>query len=368
MRIRGNAKGQAVLSLDPEEGPLDDLETTCLLNALRSARTTGVLTLTEQVAIWLCVAFGPNPLQIALMRIDDILVLNCREDGQKYVEAAIPRMKKRLDDIRRDFRQRRLTPKIADIVLELVEENRQRAQRLFAETGYAIPLLMRENPSRLQGGPRHEYALHMNPGEVTPLVANAVRKLNVISHRTGKPLRVTTRRLRYTYATRLVREGYGMREVADLLDHSDLQHVRVYFDIKSDIVKSIDSALALALGPVAQAFLGKIVKGAADAERGADKASEIAILDEAEDAIRPVGTCGSYAFCGLMAPVACYTCASFQPWTEAPHHLLLEKLLANRERKIAAGRDGRMITIYDATILAIGDVITRIEAKRSAAA
>jgi hypothetical protein len=68
-----------------------------------------------------------------------------------------------------------------------------------------------------------------------------------------------------------------------------------------------------------------------------------------------------------MAPVACYTCGSFQPWKDGPHQILLERLLADRDRRIAAGGDGRFVSIHDATILAVADVITRIEAAREAA-
>ena len=70
-----------------------------------------------------------------------------------------------------------------------------------------------------------------------------------------------------------------MRELADALDHTDLQNVRVYFDIKSDIVESLDKSMALALGPVAQAFLGKLVRSDGEAERGGDPASQVAVQD-----------------------------------------------------------------------------------------
>ena len=68
LRIGGNEKGQAVLSLDPEVGPLDDVEIANLLNALRAASKDGRLSLAEQAAVWICVALGPNAIQAALMR------------------------------------------------------------------------------------------------------------------------------------------------------------------------------------------------------------------------------------------------------------------------------------------------------------
>lgn len=362
-RIGGNVKGQAVLSMDPEEGPLDDLEVAGLLNALRAASKERRLPLRHQAALWLCVAFGPNAIQPALMREEDIKEIPGADGTTAFVHVDVPRMKKG-DALRREsFRRRQLTWEIGNVLLSLIEENRrERDIEGWPHKDFAFPLFVRKTPSRLAEGPLREYAMHITSGEFTALLKEAVDELCVVSHRTGKPLVATTRRLRYTYATRLVKEGVSKREIADLLDHSDLQNVQVYFDIKSDIVRPLDKAVALALGPIAQAFLGKLVDSEKDARRGDDHASRVAI--HAADAIRPVGTCGSYGFCGLMAPVACYTCNSFQPWADAPHHLLLESLLADRDRKIAADRDGRMIGIYDDTILAIGDVIARIEAIR----
>jgi hypothetical protein len=108
----------------------------------------------------------------------------------------------------------------------------------------AAPLFRRPRPRRTRiGGPIHEYALGLLSEEFTGLVQSAALRVGVISPRTGAPLHVTCRRLRYTFATRLVREGASQRQVAELLDHSDLQNVQCYFDLKSDIVESLDDAI-----------------------------------------------------------------------------------------------------------------------------
>lgn len=360
--VGGNRKGQAVLSLDPEDGPLSDLEITGLLNALNARRHSNTMSLTEKVALWLCIALGCNPIQFALLREEDVEVIG--EGPDRFVQIRIPRMKKRSQKPRQDFRTRKLTAEIGDVVLDLIDWNRsRRAVDGWSDPRHAFPLFVREKPRVEQlDGPLVEYARHLYSQEFTELVGRAVSELAVVSPRTGKRLRVSTRRLRYTFATRLVREGASMRELADALDHTDLQQVRVYFDIKSDIVESLDKSMALALGPVAQAFLGKLVRSEGDAKRGDDPTSQIAVQDKETGEAFGVGTCGKHSFCALMAPVACYTCASFQPWLDGPHDRILDDLLTKRDRKLAAGQDGRMVAIHDATILAIGDVIRRIEA------
>lgn len=364
-RIGGGLKGQAVLSLDPNEGPLNDLEITALLNALRAAGRSNSISLQERAALWLCVALGANTVQYALMCEDDIDVIS--EDGRRFVQIKVPRIKKRTQYNRAEFRKRKLTDEIGGVLLDLIEQNvgRREPEGVGGEA-LKRPLFVRR---RLRPGspdaPLADYGWHLYATEFVDLVQAAVRRLNVISPRTGAPLHVTPRRLRYTFATRLVREGASMRDVADALDHTDLQHVRVYFDIKSDIVESLDRAMALALGPVAQAFLGKLVGSEKEAERGDDPRSRIRVNDRKSGRAEAVGTCGQHSFCGLFAPVACYTCNQFQPWMDGPHDLILESLLADRERRKTEGQDGRMVSLHDTTILAIGDVITRIVVSRS---
>lgn len=359
--VGGNRKGHSVLSFDPEEGPLTDLEITGLLNALNARRHSNSMSLSEKVALWLCVALGCNPIQFALLREEDVEVIGNGPD--RFVQIRVPRMKKRSQHPRQDFRTRKLTGDIGDIVLDLIDWNRaRRSADGWSDARHAFPLFVRERPRQEHlDGPMTEYARHLYSQEFTHLVSRAVDALGVVSPRTGKRLNVTTRRLRYTFATRLVREGASMRELADALDHTDLQNVRVYFDIKSDIVESLDKSMALALGPVAQAFLGKLVRSDGEAERGGDPASRVAVQDSITGEAFGLGTCGSHSFCGLMAPVACYTCSSFQPWLDGPHDRILDDLLAKRDRKLAAGQDGRMVALHDATILAIGDVISRID-------
>ncbi|MDQ6674514.1 MAG: tyrosine-type recombinase/integrase, partial [Chloroflexota bacterium] len=67
-----------------------------------------------------------------------------------------------------------------------------------------------------------------------------VRAAGLISPRTGKPLHLTPRRLRYTLATEMAREGASRHKIADVLDHTDLQNVEVYIEAASYIVTQIN--------------------------------------------------------------------------------------------------------------------------------
>ena len=52
----------------------------------------------------------------------------------------------------------------------------------------------------------------------------------LISPRTGKPLMITPRRFRFSIATHMAEEGASLFHIAEVLDHSDTQNVRVYVE------------------------------------------------------------------------------------------------------------------------------------------
>lgn len=189
-----------------------------------------------------------------------------------------------------------------------------------------------------------------------------MKLLNVTSERTGETIHIHPRRFRYTMGTRAAEEGQHALVIAEMLDHTDTQQVNVYVESTPEIARRIDAATALELAPLAQAFLGKLVRSEADALRGDDPASRIVDPDTGA-----VGTCGKYGFCGLLGPVACYTCHNFQPWLEADHEGLLRKLVAERLRREERTGDTRITNTLDRTILAVADVVNRCDVARDEA-
>src|SRR4029077_2775243 len=132
--------------------------------------------------------------------------------------------------------------------------------------GCAFPLFPGSAPqSDLLGGPLHEFAMHMTGAEITGVLKAAMDKLAVCSHRTGAELNVNTRRFRRTFATRMVEEGASPAQLAIGLGHDDLQNVKVYYETRASQVERLDAALAVTLGPIADAFMGRIVDSEADA-------------------------------------------------------------------------------------------------------
>ncbi|GEO99113.1 tyrosine-type recombinase/integrase [Methylobacterium haplocladii] len=354
--IGGEPKGVAVLTLDPQGGPLDDAETTALLQALAAAYEKGTVPIAGLVAVWLCVLLGPNPRMLAMMRDEDFR----RVDG-RHPEISVPRIKGKDASGRTQFKVRKLDERFARMVEELIAANdAARTGSEWEKDGYAAALFPRREPNpHLAGRPQQAWAMHRTPQEISLLVARTVRSLDVRSPRTGQTLKASPRRFRYTFATRLLREGASPQVVGELLDHKDLQTIRAYLNLRGELVEKLDAAMAMELAPMAQAFLGTLVGSEGEAVRGGTRASRIFGSDPST--ADGLGTCGSFSFCGLAAPRACYTCARFQPWLDGPHVRVLDELLRQREERRARGLDGRLITMTDNTILAVADVIHRCE-------
>ena len=189
--------------------------------------------------------------------------------------------------------------------------------------------------------------------DVYETMLRVAKTISVISERTASPVLLNPTRFRYTLGTNLAREGRGEYVIAEALGHSDTQNAGVYVKNIPDIVERIDKAVALQLAPYAQAFRGMLVDGEESAVRGDDPRSRIS------NGKKNVGSCGSHGFCDAMAPLACYTCAHFQPWRDGPHEEVLDILIFERDRVLENSGDLKIASTNDRLILAVGDVIHR---------
>ncbi len=99
-----------------------------------------------------------------------------------------------------------------------------------------------------------------------------------------------------------------------------------------------------------------------DAIRGDDPSSRIT------NGAQGVGTCGSYGFCGALAPIACYTCNNFQPWLDGPHEAVLDGLINERDSVFEQTGDLKIASVNDRLILAVSDVVSRCKSLKGEAA
>jgi integrase len=363
VRLKAAPRSAAVMRQDPQSGPLRRSEYEPLEIALRSQRATE-LPLVDRVVAWLFLCFGTNPRNLTLLAEDDFIT-TALNDGSVVHELRIPRIKKRTPGERDQFRTRRLVPELAELIDQLIKQNRDVADDSAQEA--FRPLLRGIERKALLGTPFAPHRFRMQVGDLGAALQIVSAVFGLKAH-DGSPLHLTPRRLRYTFATKLVADGASPQEVADALDHSDTGYVMVYFNTRSDVVQRLDKAMGLALAPIAQAFMGVIVDDETGATRARDRNSRIKHYSPTMKSLENVGSCGSFGFCGLMAPIACYTCTHFQAWLDGPHEHVLDELERKRNERLAAGADPKMTQIHDRTMLAVAEVIVRCNARRDAEA
>lgn len=351
IRLRGNRKGVAVQTMDPKQGRFTDVEFEAIRAALTKGYATNAIALDEYVLSLLFIALGPRPVQYAAMKVSDVSVAMNASGAVSYI-VSVPRAKKREQNARSSFKKRTLIPEIGQLVQQHADDVKRRFTGVLKDAAQA-PLFPVK--ARLGAYPQG-FEYHRTSSSLGDWFEKVMDKLLVHSERTGGPINMNATRFRRTLACRAADEGHGELLIAELLDHTDTQNVGVYVEATPGMMDRIDRAVALKLAPLAQAFAGTIITDESQATRATDPSSRI--RDPRFDSRKPVGNCGQFGFCGLLSPVACYTCRSFEPWLDGPHERVLEFLIEERDQLLLK-TDKRVASINDRTILAVADVVRR---------
>lgn len=355
LRVKGNAKGVAVLTMDPVDGPYTNIELEAILAALDSAYVEGTIDDTPYLLAWLFIALGQRPAQYAALKVCDILTGSSEAGDVAYV-LRVPRVKQRNVHPRAEFKERPLDARIGGHLFEYAQRVKSSYTGRLADPSQA-PLFPQTRPRSKQAS---GYEFHHTGLSMAEVLKAALNKLQVCSERTGDLLHITPVRFRRTVGTRAAQEGHGELVIAEMLDHSDTQNVGIYVAAVPEIAARIDKAVAMELAPLAQAFTGRLIQDESEATRHDDPSSRIIDL-RIDRSAQPMGSCGQYSFCGFSAPIACYTCKNFEPWLDGPHEAVLAHLLSKRDQLLKT-TDERMASINDRTILAVAQVIQSCQA------
>lgn len=356
VKLPGSIKGTAVATRDPVKGPFSDLELRSLQHSLNGAYADDRVSLDVFTACWLYLGLGIRPCQLAALKIGDYFPANAATNQPALLR--VPRAKQRAQVSRSAYKWRKLGAALIAAVeaqAAAVQAQAAAADKLGGELQTAdLPFFPDFSIPKSSSAPGFSY--HRTSATLAFKLGRQLNGLGVISERTKQPLQINPYRFRYTLGTRAARMGAGALVVAELLDHSDTQNAAVYVKSSAEALERIDRALALSLAPIAQAFAGQLVASESGAERGGEVESRIYNPEAAE---QPLGTCGSYGWCGLWAGVACYTCRQFQPWRDGPHEQVLQWLLHQREQRRSQGGERHMVMLHDQTILAVAEVVSR---------
>jgi integrase len=353
LRIKGVVKGEAVLTMDPVKGPYSDLEIQGILPALDRAFKEEGIKLDEYVLAWLFMALGQRPIQYALLKVCDV-GFGETKTGMAVYTLRMPRAKQRNKLVRSEFKDRVLIPQIGEKLLLHACKVKERYEGILEDPDQAPLFPTKQKRKRLPG-----FEYHSTSQSLSSTLTKILDRLNVMSERTGKPLNINALRFRRTVGTRAAVEGHGELVIAELLDHNDTSNVGVYVQAVPEIIERIDRAVAFYLAPLAQAFAGVIINDESDAPYPGDPSHRVCD-PRFEQLMKPMGSCGNYGFCDLMAPIACYTCRSFQPWIDGPHEAVLDYLIDERERLLISS-DLRIASINDRTILAVAEVVRQCQ-------
>ncbi len=297
-------------------------------------------------------------------------MMDMQNEGNKFF-LNIPRAKQRTGGFRTSFKRFAITPDLNHIVLLHKEELIIKVEKIL---GFQLPdelklkLPLFPNFSVIEGNSLtiqqcadllDTDRVHLKTKDIDQIFRSVSKAVNVFSERTSDQLKVMPYRLRYTIGTRAAREGFGKLIIAELLDHEDTQNAHVYVENIPDYARRINEKVGHLMAPYAKAFSGVLVDSEDDAVRGKDMSSRIRLNQDAN-----IGTCGSYDYCGANVPVPCYTCAHFQPWLDAPHQEIMNRLIAERERIVELTEDLAVASANDRIIFAVAEVIQRCEKRK----
>ncbi|MDV6315914.1 site-specific integrase [Idiomarina sp. HP20-50] len=375
LRLSGNEKGKAVALGCPHSGAYTFDEQVAFINWYVEAYTENQISLGEYAFIMALQNTGARPIQLCYLYCGDLITRS--ENGSEHFDLALPNVKKRNQRIRESFQVK--TDISEDLILVLKSMAEQSIRTVEANFGIKlrdeekknVPIFIDEveliNLSSFQ---ELEKLTKSKPDllcwrayAVSKFIQRIARLCPLKTHRVilngeAGDLHINPRRFRYTHATNMAILGASDLVIAEELGHEDTQNVKVYTEFNEEIADRLDDALASSLTPLAQAFSGMLIDSEKDAIRANDPRSRINMDDG-----NSLGNCGEFGFCA-NGTVHCYTCNKFQPWLNAPHQQVLDKVVSERDRKLKMGASELVLHGHNRSIDAIKVVIQKCKARK----
>lgn len=361
MKIPGGPKGEAVRSQDPEQGALHPhLELSLIVNALRTDTGEDYEHYQQRAAVALSQAYGRNCGNYIALREEDVYdLLEDPEDPEWVIK--IPRIKKGFRSARSDFLVEAMEGQTRRHVQALIQQN-QSFDNQIEVNGKLIPcarpLFRRSEPNHLRvltGD--YESAFHIYTAQFGKLLRDFATRLNLISPITQQPMLLSARRFRYTVGTTYAAMGVTRKELARRLDHSDLQHVQVYYDILDALTYDLDKAAVLEYSRFVNLFLG----GSAISTSSVIANDRLVLTDEHSQPgdVAAIGACGLDDLCHKFPPFSCYLCPKFRPYFSDVHEYLLDVLVRMHNER----PESQSIGVHRVdVILAVGQVVRMCQA------
>lgn len=368
LTLKGNVKGLAVANRCPYSGAFTENEVLAICGELNRLWQSEKISFPCYAGIYLLQATARRSKQLIQLKVCDLI------NEQKQFFLKIPRAKQRGLSFRQVFKKLSITE---DLYLILLNLGKFQIQQFESASGVSlnvaqqqqVPLFLDLNAENsnyelgidLKAIDFRSEAFHMSSACFRKsYVRNFTKLQKAISERTGDIIHISARRFRHTRGTNLGRKGIGARIIAEALDHSDSQNVKVYTENTADTVQYIDKAVGKQLAPFAKAFLGRIIEDLSDGERGDDPTAKIPNSNN-----EAIGACGTNDFC-VNGFASCYVCQKFRPLVDAPHEDVLESLYEEKEKRLKTTGSVQFASSRDRLILAVEEVVSKCNEIKSA--
>lgn len=316
-RFRGNLKGEDVLSAIPGRGPLSAYELKALKEALREFEPS-VSTLPGLIFVWLLITLGLRSSQAALLLRSDFAVHVDEASGYRTYILNVPSVKKRYALPRTYFKQRTIPSFLGEMIERYLLDTQ--SKNGCGQDNVNAPLFsLSEDRPRRSGIVCEQYAQARGRSGMSNLhraLLEAINNQRESCQKTPITFNITPRRLRKTFATNAAAIGVPMVELAELLDHEDLQHVMVYYKLGLEFATKLDKVMEEQYRDILTYFRGEISLNAL-----VDKSQPNTVFGPARlRKLVGIGMCAKGAPCNLTPPNACYVCPKFEACNDPNIH------------------------------------------------
>ena len=348
----GGSRNEAVISWDPEKGAMRPAEDQLLIEAINNAFEEGTLSLRQYCAIRLIRGTGMRPISLSHMKICDV------RDTPEGMLIRIPMAKQRGATPRSEFMPwKPITEGLARIVRLYIQSDLvPRYDHLDDMSNAPLFNLERSTVRREYDGTIDG---HMKADTLKQVYTHNMNRLKVVSPITGEEMVLNPTRERHTFATQLAMNGATADEIAINMGHSSNLSCEAYIDATIDHFQSLERHVGQHFVPIADRFLGRVVKSANDT----------AEFELYNDEFEGVGSCssgGCNAVEAGVAPQACYVCRKFNAWSDGPHEELLKRTIQEQQKLLDEGH-AEVAETKTNIIIAITDLIEAIRQKKDAA-
>jgi len=331
---RGNGWYFALVANDPERGAFTEQELRSIRDGVNCAFEEGRITLADWTLVWFLIATGVRPVQIARMRVSDVITTPGPEGTE--ITLAIP-LAKGENQIVRDRWKRKAPSVLAEALLRYL------ALPDVCGRGPNAPLFLDQS------------------AKVSARIEAVFRVVNTYSERLRGPIPVFPYRFRYTLGTRAIALGASDHEAARLLTHRTTHCIHYYRASLPMLQRPIREALGHEMTFLAQAFQGRLIGSLEEATRKGEPGA--LIRDFAHLVGQSLGACGTRAECHQNAPRACLSCRKFEPLVDAPWERFLAVLLDD----IAEETEDRIKLITQEQVDAVRGIIAERDARMAEA-